>query len=131
MKEPRPYQLEAWSAIHAAVARGVKRMLCVSWPGTGKTHMGAQLREKLGVKRMLILGSGREILHQWKDEIEEVDPDASVAIEQGDIRDATSDHDVVIGSIPTLCKPWRRHKLSRPYDLVQVDEADLSYAQTW
>lgn len=98
---------------------------------THNTHMGAQLRDKLGIERMLILGSGQEILQQWKNEIEEVDPDATVAIEQGDVRDATADHDIVIGSIPTLCKPWRRHKLHRPYDLVQVDECDLSLAPTW
>ena len=131
MREPRPYQVAAWQAIRAARDNGVRRQLCVMFPGLGKTFAGARLRQVLGLKRVLVLVHRQELATQWRDEIQEADPDVTVGIEQGDVREADCDTDVVIGSIPTLCKPWRRHKLYRPYDLIQLDEADIGLARTW
>ncbi len=131
VKTPRPYQLACWSAIQDAVKRGIRRQLCVLFPGLGKTFLGSHFRQVLDVKRMLILAHRQELLTQWKSEIEDCDPDASVALEQGSVHDADADTDIVIGSVPTLCKPWRRHKFSRPFDVIIVDESDLALARTW
>lgn len=130
-KVARPYQTACWEAIRQATSRGIRRQLAVLWPSLGKSYIAAHLPEQLGLHRMLALAHRKELIDQLAAELHDANPGAAIAIEQGDRREGSDESDIVVGSVPTLHRESRREKFKRPFDLIFMDECDLSLAPTF
>jgi len=129
-----PYQEECLKAIRARYKAGVTRQLVCMPTGTGKTVIFAQFPRFFRMtKRMLILAHREELLLQARDKLLRANPGLRVDIEQAG-RQADSDTDVVVASVPTLGrKGSRRLRRLDPenFYLIVVDEAHHATAATY
>lgn len=117
----REYQLEAIEAVIDATRRGVTRQLICLPTGTGKTVTFAVLAKELRTPT-LIIAHREELIHQAKDKVELVWPEASVGFVMGE--DNEFDKDVVIASIQTACRDQPLRDLSSSsFGLTVIDEA--------
>jgi superfamily II DNA or RNA helicase len=127
----RPYQEAALQAIRDALARGVRRQLVVMATGLGKGHLLGHVPEIVGARRTLVLAHRVEILDQLAGHMRRASPHYTVAMEQGNRREATPDADVVVASVATLTSP-RRRALFAPdqFDLIMHDESHHALADS-
>lgn len=110
MIEPRPYQLEALTAIGEAERRGLQRMIAMLATGLGKTIIFSHLlRQRSG--RGLILAHRDELVRQASDKVRMIYPEARVGIVKAEEDEVHAD--VVVASVQTLMRPARLDRLTR------------------
>ncbi len=130
----RPYQLEALKAIIDAEKRGVTRQLVIMATGLGKTVlMGGLLKEK-GLPRTFGFMHREELLHQSRETILKLNPDARIAIEKGMTRSDPAVDQVVLASIQTIGRRDGRRLSAFPKEwpgVVWIDEAHHSPADSY
>lgn len=136
----RPYQQEAIQAVRAGFVRGIRRPLISLPTGTGKTVVFSAIVEgavKKG-RRVLILAHRDELLQQASDKLTTVAPDLWNEIGFVKAQRNEIDRSVVIASVQTLARQKRLDALveyglnvGRPFDLVIVDEAHHSAADSY
>ena len=131
----RPYQHETITAILNKQAEGVTNQLIHLPTGSGKTIVIANLSEEIK-GRILVLTHRRILVEQTKEKILLVDSNADIGIIQGSRNEL--DNRIIIASVPTIGKqPSKENGYDRLLDLpidfemVIVDEAHHSIAQTW
>ncbi len=135
----RDYQVATLDEL-LAPPEGVWRDLAVLATGGGKTIIFAALLHRLIApgKRGLVLAHREELLTQARDKIALVDPDLDVEIEQAEKR-ATRDfgmfagarRHVVVSSVQSLHEKRREEFSPDAFDVVIVDEAHHSTAQSY
>lgn len=125
MFELRPYQAKAKQAILSAWDEGQKKTLLVLPTGCGKTVVFSAVTEEQVEKghRVLIMAHRGELLEQAADKLKEA-AGLDCVIEKAESSSLGSFIPVTVGSVQSLCQPYR---LSRfPHDYYQdiiVDEA--------
>lgn len=95
---PYPYQQEI---IDKFVDQGANGLICVPC-GRGKTFMALAIAVRLG-KRALIVVDKEFLMNQWKGEIERYLVGARVGILQGSKAELSTDFDITICMIQTVC----------------------------
>lgn len=126
----RPYQRQALQAVIAAFREG-KRAVGISLPtGTGKTIIFCALTRGMveAGGRVLVVVHRDELLQQTLEKLSLVYPDhPPVGVVKA--KDFEPDCSVVVASVQTL---WRRlDKMREPFDLVVIDEAHHTAADTY
>lgn len=119
----RPYQREAVDAVHAALARGMRRPAVVLPTGAGKTcvfaHLGTEWLERHPGKRILVLAHTSELLDQAMAKWHSVAPGMRVGRVQAGLNQTLAR--VIVGSVQTLRNENRRRML-RDVGMVICDE---------
>ncbi|AUO78955.1 superfamily II helicase [Salinibacter phage M8CC-19] len=124
--EPRDYQDEDLEKVRREYEKGNTRLLGHAATGLGKTVFATFLPKRfpeLFEHGMLVIAPRREIVFQFRDDITQMYPDASVGIEMGRHR-AKGREDVVVSSADTLGRMvgTRIEKFVRDYGIIVVDE---------
>jgi superfamily II DNA or RNA helicase len=129
----RPYQLDALEAIKTKFEAGKRRLLVVMATGIGKTVVFSNLPQLIPNKRMLVLVHREELAQQAADKIKKWNPELSVAIEMGYLRDDNNSQ-IVVGSVPTLSRAnSTRLQALKPEDfgIIVTDEAHHATADSY
>ncbi len=124
----RPYQAEAIERTEAAEARGVRRQLGVAATGLGKTIVFCALAQQRG-RRTLVLVHRDELVRQAVAKMREVWPGVDVGVVKAKENEVHAD--VVVASVQTLSRATRLAQLTGAFDLVIVDEAHHTAADTY
>ena len=121
----RPYQQKAVDALKNSDAM---RKLLVLPTGAGKTVVFSHyIRERAG--KTLVIAHRREIVQQGLDAIQRVNPDRSVGMVMAERKEW--DADIMFASIQTLARRATLKKLPEDIDLVIVDEAHHTPADSY
>ncbi|MPZ31202.1 MAG: DEAD/DEAH box helicase [Rhodospirillales bacterium] len=128
----RPFQIKAVDDVEAAIAAGKRRMLLVAPTGAGKTVVLAELVRRTVERggRALVLAHRRELVGQASRKLHAVGLDHGIIAPEFPARPGEP---VQVASIPTLHARAVRSNLLQlpPANLLVVDEAHHSTAQTW
>lgn len=125
----REYQTEALQAVTEAWHRGIIRQLVCLPTGTGKTVLFAALARELDC-RTLIIAHREELINQAVDKTLLVWPKADTGVVMAD-RDEV-DHQVVVASVQTACRPRRLARLrEQGFRLLVIDEAHHGTADSY
>jgi superfamily II DNA or RNA helicase len=128
---PRDYQATDLQRIRELYEQGNTRLLVHYATGLGKGVLAifiAQMFERLMEEGMLIIVPRREIAFQFRENVREILPSASVGIEMGE-EYASLDEDVIIASSHTLGRrnSGRIERLMTDMGIIVNDEAHHSY----
>ncbi|WOI58635.1 DEAD/DEAH box helicase [Streptomyces fradiae] len=130
---PRPYQLDAITALRKGWEAGTNRLAIVLPTGAGKTvvfsHLAHQMLDSLGGRRVLVIAHREELIEQAAAKLLAVDPTLRVGIVKAR-RDDHQDADVIVASIQTLAVEKRRQAI-RDIGLVIVDECHHAAARSY
>jgi superfamily II DNA or RNA helicase len=124
----RPYQRAARDAIGASPHR---RQIIALPTGTGKTLIFASLIADAAARgeRAIVLVHRDELVGQTLEKLAVVAPSLEVGVVKAQLDQHSAS--VVIGSVQTLARPQRLHRLGRDFSLVIVDEAHHAMAPSW
>ena len=123
--ELRHYQREAVDALKRSEAM---RKLLVLPTGAGKTVVFSHYIKERAAKT-LVIAHRREIVQQGIDAIKSVNPDRKVGMVMAERKEW--DADIMFASIQTLARRSTLRKLPRDIDLVIVDEAHHTPAESY
>jgi hypothetical protein len=122
MFELRDYQRDCLNAIQKALDKGYRRQLVALPTATGKTITFAHLVKQTGV-RAIVFAHTLELVHQTRDKLRMVMPQARVGVLTGETK-TDLDADILVATIQTACKAETLAKLrAAEYKLVIADEA--------
>lgn len=125
----RQYQEDCLDKIQKKFASGINRQLISVATGGGKTIIFASLIKRSNVKTLVIAHTD-ELIQQAYDKIKFVYPDADIGICKAKLNEIN--HNIIIGSIQSICKDKRLELLKQQdIKLVVVDEAHHSAAKTY
>ncbi len=128
----RPYQRDAVDAVHAVLARGMRRPAVVMATGLGKTptfaHLGTEWLDANPGRRVLVLAHTTELVDQAMQKWRSVAPGLRVGRVQANANETLAP--VVVASVQTLRSENRRRML-RNVGMVIVDECHHSTASTY
>ena len=127
--ELRPYQREA---VEAAIKgfNEFDRQLIVCPTGGGKTLLFAKIAEHYQPRRTLVLAHREELLEQARDKI--LRATGIVAEIEAAERTASLDAPVVVASVQTLMREYRRRRFAPDhFALIVVDEAHHTLAESY
>lgn len=128
----RPYQRDAIAAVHAAVQRGLVRLLIALPTGCGKTLIFAELIRQILLRsggQALVLAHRDELLGQAAAKIRQVYPDAQIGLVKGESDEVHAK--TVVASVQTLARSSRLVRLPNNFAVVVVDEAHHSSAPSY
>lgn len=128
----RPFQVKAVEDVEAAIGAGKRRLLLVAPTGSGKTVMLAELVRRAVDRgqRAIVLAHRRELVGQASRKLHNAGLDHGIIAPEFPARPGEP---VQVASIPTLHARAIRSNLLQlpPANLLVVDEAHHSTAQTW
>ena len=129
MYELRPYQQRAIDKIKRAFSEGRRKVMVCSPTGSGKGVMLSHIINSAAAKgsKVLFLVHRREILNQVSNYMDHYDIPHGI-IMAGDIYDPR--HNVNLASIQTIVRRME-HKVYDPADIIVIDEAHHSTADTY
>ncbi len=132
MIELYPFQHDVVSAIEAAIAAGIKRIIVVAATGAGKTLVASGIVRRNPMRPILFLAHRDELLTQARDKLKRFDVVAGI-IKAGRDRDLRAQALVQVAGIQTLY--WRAVRTDRMElpnaAIVFVDEAHHCPAMTY
>ena len=128
MIQPRPYQTEALRIVLSKLRDGVTRQLISIPTGTGKTICFGLVAEALRT-RTLVIAHREELLHQARQKIRLVYPDADIGILKAKERGGLQS-EICVASIQTAIRHIDKLK-ARGYNLLICDEAHHAPSATY
>lgn len=126
--QPRFAQIDALEALHQTMEEQYNKAMVIMATGLGKTYLAAFFAERF--KRVLFIAHREEILNQAKRSFQQVMPDRTHGIYNGQHKDGEAD--CVFASIYTLSMQKHRSMFEpNAFDLVVVDEFHHAAAKTY
>lgn len=122
----REYQEEALGALRESDST---RKLMVLPTGAGKTVVFAHHIKDIGAERVLIIAHRKEIIEQGVNTLRSIYPERRVGMLMADRKDYHAD--ILVSSIQTLARRKTLAKVRKDFDLVIIDEAHHSTANTY
>ena len=133
----RLYQTNALDAIDTGIEQGVYHQLISMATGTGKTHVFAQLKERLKATlpgQQLILAHREELIDQAVRKTQHLNPTLRVDKEKGKHHADPSISDIIVASVSTLGRKGTKRVFNYNWervDKVVTDEAHHSIASSY
>ncbi len=136
MRELRPYQTAAVTAVHKALKAGVTRQLLVMCTGSGKTPVLGSLVESMNKElpgQTLFLAHRYELISQGANQLYKWNPTLKIQVDMAD-EVADPDCDVIVSSIATLGRNNSSRRDRFDWSKITkclIDEAHLSAASSY
>ncbi|MBO8173102.1 MAG: DEAD/DEAH box helicase family protein [Bacillaceae bacterium] len=125
---PRPAQQEALQELEKTLEEGYDKAMIVMATGLGKTYLAGFFAKKFS--RILFIAHREEILYQAKKSFENIMPERSHGIYNGNVKEG--DADCVFASIFTLGMKHHRERFSHDhFDLIIIDEFHHAAASSY
>lgn len=126
--QPRFAQIDALEALHSTMEEQYDKAMVIMATGLGKTYLAGFFAERF--KRVLFVAHREEILNQAKKSFQQIMPDRSHGIYNGQHKDGEAD--CVFASIYTLSMQKHRSAFEPDaFDLIVVDEFHHAAAKTY
>lgn len=126
--QPRFAQIDALEALHSTMEEQYDKAMVIMATGLGKTYLAGFFAERF--KRVLFVAHREEILNQAKKSFQQIMPERSHGIYNGQHKDGEAD--CVFASIYTLSMQKHRSAFEPDaFDLIVVDEFHHAAAKTY
>lgn len=123
------YQEKALFAVIQALQAGIHRQLIVLPTASGKTFVMAAIAKLLNLK-VLLIAHRDELLQQAANKFRTYWPKADIGICKAEKKEF--DHQIVIGSTQTCCRPSCLRQLKeKNFDILMIDETHHAPANTY
>lgn len=126
--QPRPAQLAAMEALDQTMEYQYDKAMVVMATGLGKTYLAGFFAVKFS--RVLFIAHREEILHQAKQSFQQIMPERTVGLYNGQFKDTESD--CIFASIDTLGMKKHREMFDpSAFNLIIVDEFHHAAAKSY
>jgi superfamily II DNA or RNA helicase len=132
MIKPHPYQRDAIDGTVTEWKNGVRRTAIVMATGGGKTVVGSYVAKLCldAGKQALVLAHRRELVDQWVDKLQQINPNMRVGLFQGPVKQWAAN--VVVASVATAVRPAALSMLrAADFGLIIVDETHHAVANSY
>ena len=125
----RDYQEEALNSVIKDFQGGVHHQLIVLPTASGKTFVMAAIAKHFN-KRVLLVAHREELLQQAEEKFKLYWPEVDIGICKAERKEF--DHQIVIGSVQTCCRPNCLKQLKKNgFDILLIDETHHASADTY